>query len=98
MSYEDGALNETERKYIQAIMNAIETIGEELREPVDPKVEGMLEITHALLSEQLALDKAYEWGPASQDDKFLHVDEDDILSIDELNDMFDSDSGEFGDL
>jgi hypothetical protein len=67
-------LNETERQAIEFQMEHIASIAKQLNSsPFDPKIEVALELAHALLKEQLDLDKKYEkWGsPPAPDDKFL---------------------------
>lgn len=57
--------------------------------PFDPKIEVMLEMAHALLEEQLELEKEYfEWSsPPPRDDKFMGKD-DDIPTPDDLKNMW----------
>lgn len=83
------SLDSSDRDQIRQIMNAIEKIAQKVvGPPFDPKIEVMLEMAHALLHEQLELEKEYfEWdGPAPRDDRF--IDNTDIPSLDDLKDMW----------
>ena len=85
-----ASLDEEERACSTKYMKCIAELGRRAKQPMDPKVEPLLEIIHALLGEQLILDKKYEWEPAAtEDDKFLN--EADIPSVDDLRRMMGGD-------
>lgn len=78
-----------ERNRITEVMNSIEQIAAKVvGEPFDPKVEVMLELAHALLVEQIELEKVYdEWGPPPHpEDRFFN--DTDLPSVDDLNGMW----------
>jgi hypothetical protein len=86
MTEDQNMLSEKERTHIKRYMACIAFLGRHTVEPLDPKVEPLLQIIHALLGEQLKLDKKYEWGPrVTMDDMFL--DETDIPSAEDLRKM-----------
>ena len=67
-------LSEIERAFIRKQMDGITRIAASCEgSPFDPKVEVLLEMAHALLEEQIELDKKYgKWGPATpRDDRFI---------------------------
>ena len=83
------SLSDTERQRIEEILGGIQELGDMIVEPVDPKVEGCLELAFAMLVEQLEADRRYEWGEIPpRDDKFLYLSNDkdnEIPGPDELN-------------
>lgn len=80
-------LQPEEIKRIENMMEQIVEIAKQATEPVDPKLEIVLELAHALLDEQINLDKRYVWDAvAEQDDRFLGASPD-ILSAEELRRM-----------
>ena len=84
-------LKPEEIERIGNMMKQIAAIAEQATEPLDPKLEIVLELAHALLDEQLNLDKRYVWGePPEQDDRFLG-NSPDILSAEELRRMVEGD-------
>jgi len=94
ISSPEGNLSEVERQHIKDLMEDIEELASKIIEPIDPKVEGLLEIAFAMLVEQLEQDKKYEYGDERQneDDKFLFLDnekDNDTPSADELSEWYD---------
>lgn len=84
---EDNGLPEEENRLIKDIMNRIEEIGRIIDEPLDPKIEPLLQVIHACLQEQLALGKRYKWGPRpSKDDEYFNQ-TDDVPSVEDLRRM-----------
>lgn len=85
---EEQFLDDEEVEYIKSLMRDLEAFAEKaMREPIDPKIEPLLQVIFALLAEQIELDKSYEWGEvAPQDDDYLDPTED-IPSVDELKRM-----------
>ena len=68
---DDDNLTPEQINQITEMMKGIEAIAMQAREPIDPKVEVILEIAHSLLGEQIAMDKMYTWRPkATEDDRF----------------------------
>ena len=82
-------LSDTERQRIEEILQCIQELANMVVEPVDPKVEGCLEIAFTMLTEQLDCDRRYEWGPVpARDDKFLYLSNDkdnEVPGADELD-------------
>ena len=64
-------LSDVEREYIEKIMLSISKIGQDIKEPIDPKVQPALLLAFELLREQIELDKKYTWAEGEEDDKFL---------------------------
>jgi hypothetical protein len=81
-----GFLSEEEKAFIRKYMGCVAHLANNFKEPLDPRIESLLEVIHVSLMEQLTLDKKYEHRPvASQDDRFL--DEMEIPSADDLRRM-----------
>ena len=81
-------LTQEEREKIQKLLVGIQDLARSVKEPIDPKVESCLELSFAMLVEQLECDKKYEWGPmASEDDRFFY---DTGPDVDELNGWLDA--------
>lgn len=83
------SLSEAERQRIKELLGDIQNMGDKIVEPIDPKVEGCLELAFNMLVEQLECDRRYEWeGVPPRDDKFLYLSNDkdnEIPGVDELN-------------
>lgn len=92
------SLSETERAVIEELIEGVQKLAEKIIEPVDPKVEGCLELAFRCLVEQIACDRRYEWEEiAPPDDKFLFLSnekDNEIPDADELNNWMSGDSGE----
>lgn len=70
-------LSETEQNAIVDMMEKIENLAKELREPMDPRVESCLEMAFRNLAFQLQMDARFDWGPVpEEDDRFLYLDND----------------------
>lgn len=83
---EERFLSPKDIAFIKEIIQDIENLANKIREPIDPKLEPLLEVAHSLLLEQLELDKEYEWGEIPEkDDRFLN--NSDIPSVDDLRKM-----------
>lgn len=54
-------LKEEERQYIQEFMGKIAQLVRNIREPIDPRIEGLLVISGQLLEQQLDLDLKFEY-------------------------------------
>lgn len=84
--HEHTNLNSEDIEYLNEFLRVIEELGENIQEPIDPKVEPLLEVVHRLIVEQLTLDKKYEWREAAEKDDRLLNDQD-IPSADDLRKM-----------
>lgn len=79
------SLNKTDRDKFSHILEKIADLGQLIKPPIDPKVEGMLEITYAMIKEQLDEDRVYIWrSRPAEDDRWITGTED-IPDEDELN-------------
>jgi len=88
--HEHTNLDDEEVEYLEEFLRVVEELGENIQEPIDPKVESLLEVVHRLIVEQLALDKKYEWREAAEeDDRFLN--DKDIPSAEDLRKMMEGD-------
>lgn len=80
--------------HITELMRQIAMIASQAGEPIDPKVEVTLELAHAMLGEQIKMDKIYVWGSApEQDDRFLNPECNiEMPTDDELREMMGGDT------
>ena len=79
-------------EYFEGFLEAIEALGESIEEPMDPKIEPLLEVIHGMVVEQLKLDKHYKWLPAAEeDDRLLNDSSEDIPSAEDLRKMMEGD-------
>jgi len=79
--------------YLKEFLRVIEELGENIKPPLDPKIESLLEVVHRLVVEQLALDKKYEWDEDEDEDetdRFPFYDKD-IPSAEDLRRMMEGD-------
>jgi hypothetical protein len=92
------SLSEAERQRIEELIHDIQDMGDKLVEPIDPKVEGCLELAFNMLVEQLECNRRYEYeGMPTRDDKFLYLSNDkdnEIPGADELSSWLPQDDGE----
>lgn len=89
-------LSKEEIEQIRDMIKALAQIARSAKQPIDPKVEAMIDITISLLTEQIELDKRYEWAPpATEDDRFLDTsDTDSAMSVEELKRLMEGDINE----